>query len=262
MRVVSLVPSWTETLIHAGVNVVGRSRFCIHPRPTVKAIPAVGGTKHWNWKAIQALKPDLLILDKEENPKFMAEQQEIPVLATHVTSVRSMPGALAQMALRLGSVPLGVLAQRWNNLSGWQGLPRWQLGKEIPGFLDWGREPKDAVNSIIYVIWRNPWMTVSQETFISSVLNLCGLGPYLRDFDTKYPEFNLSAYSAQETMLLFSSEPYPFLRKRAVLNPVEHPYAFVDGQCFSWFGVRALEFLEGLRDGKEARKSLYGGLKP
>ncbi len=95
MRVVSLIPSWTETLLEAGVNVVGRTRFCVYPADKVRNIPAVAGTKNWDFAAIKALKPDLLLLDKEENPKWMAEQTEIPVFSTHITSIQSMPGALA-----------------------------------------------------------------------------------------------------------------------------------------------------------------------
>ena len=247
MRVVSLVPSWTETLLEAGVNVVGRTRFCIHPRATVQAVPAVAGTKNWDWRAIQALKPDLLILDQEENPKFMTEQSEIPVFSTHITSVQSVPGALAQLALRLNNRSLGELAQRWNQVAEWPGRPRWQVGEPIPGLISWGREPLGAVHSILYIIWRNPWMTVSKQTFIGSMLNLCGMNSYLRDFEMKYPPIDLSQYSAKETLLLFSSEPYPFLRKKEVLNPIAHPYAFIDGESFSWFGKRSLIFLENLK---------------
>lgn len=251
MRVVSLVPSWTETLIAAGVNVVGRSRFCVHPKDKVRTIPTVGGTKNWTFPTIQALQPDLILLDQEENPKFMAQQQEIPVLVTHVTSVRSLPVALAQLALRLRNPRLAEMASRWNHLSHWKGLPRWQVGQPVPGLIEWGREPTGSVNSLIYVIWRNPWMTVSKETFIASMLALCGFEQYLRNFDTKYPKFDLSHYPASETLLLFATEPYPFLRKKSVLNPVSNPYGFVDGECFSWFGLRALEFLEKLRTSQD-----------
>jgi ABC-type Fe3+-hydroxamate transport system substrate-binding protein len=247
MRVVSLVPSWTETLLSAGVNVVGRSRFCIHPDPQIKAIPAVGGTKDWKWEQLKELKPDLIVLDREENPKFMAEQNEIPVLATHVVSVESMPGQLAQLALRLENSELAALAARWEAVAAWGGLPRWQSGNDIPALVEWGRPVEGAIKSVIYVIWRNPWMTVSKETFVGSMLSKCGFASYLRDFETKYPKFDLSTFPPSETLLLFSSEPYPFLRKKSVLNPVKNPFAFVNGESFSWFGRRSLEFLENLK---------------
>lgn len=247
MRVVSLVPSWTETLLEAGVNVVGRSRFCIHPKGSVAEIPTVGGTKNWDLERIRDLKPDLLILDKEENPKFMSEQSEIPYLASHVLSVQSVAGALAQMSVRMNNPALADLARRWDQVATWDGLPRWQLGDKIPGFIEWGREPSGGIRSIVYVIWRNPWMSVAKETFVGTMLGKCGFGPYLREFADKYPKIDLSSYPPAETLLLFSSEPYPFLRKKSVLNPVSNPYAFVNGECFSWFGTRSLKFLEDLK---------------
>src|ERR1022692_4596445 len=87
VRVISMVPSWTETLIESGVNVVGRTRFCIHPKDQVKSIQAVGGTKDIDWDKVNGLKPNLVILDQEENPKSMADQCPFPILATHVTQI-------------------------------------------------------------------------------------------------------------------------------------------------------------------------------
>src|SRR4051812_42204682 len=125
MRIVSLVPSWTETLLATGLNVVGRTRFCIHPEQLVSSIPRVGGTKDWNWPAIQKLKPDLLLLDQEENPKFMAEQNEIPYMATHITSVESVAPELTRMAERLHSTKLAGLAQRWQAIAQAPALAPW-----------------------------------------------------------------------------------------------------------------------------------------
>ncbi|WP_428610259.1 helical backbone metal receptor, partial [Sedimenticola sp.] len=73
MRVVSLIPSITESLIDCHVNLVGRSRFCIHPVPQVGHIPVVGGTKQVDWQAMACLAPDLVVLDREENTREMAE---------------------------------------------------------------------------------------------------------------------------------------------------------------------------------------------
>jgi hypothetical protein len=113
--------------------------------------------------------------------------------------------------------------------------------------IEWGRRPEAPVANILYVIWKDPWMSVSKSTFIGSVLEKCGMGSYLPDFKEKYPKIELTAYSPSQTVLLFASEPYPFLRKRQDLLPIQHPHAFVEGECFSWFGVRALRFLESLQ---------------
>ena len=242
MRVVSLVPSWTETLLAAGVNVVGRTRYCLHG-PGAAAIPVVGGTKDWDWPRVLALKPDLLLLDQEENPKFMAEQSEIPFHATHVRSVQGIPGTLQELAQVLKSAALLDLAREWGALG--RARLAWQPGEPLPGLLEWGSAPVvRPPRQVLYMIWRSPWMAVSADTFIGSVLEHCGIA--LPKFAGKYPEVDLSSYSPSETLLLFSSEPYPFLRKKAELAAElgEFPYAFVDGESFSWFGVRSLRFLQ------------------
>src|SRR5690606_21904852 len=97
MRVVSMVPSWTETLLKAHVQVVGRTRFCIHPPKMITNIPIVGGTKDVSWDLVMDLKPDLVLLDQEENPLEMAEECPVPYLATHVSSLTALQSELARL---------------------------------------------------------------------------------------------------------------------------------------------------------------------
>ena len=101
MRIVSMVPSWTETLLACGCEVVGRTRFCIHPAEA-RRIPVVGGTKTIDWNRVRALAPDLLLLDQEENPRAMHDESPIESFATHITSVRDVGPELDRLALRLG----------------------------------------------------------------------------------------------------------------------------------------------------------------
>jgi hypothetical protein len=238
MRVVSLVPSWTETLLEAGVNVVGRTRFCLHPRERVKDIPRVGGTKDWNWPRIQALKPDLLILDQEENPKFMAEQTEIPYLATHVTSVGDLPKELERLATATQAERLRQMAEEWREVLSRPVPPP----GELPGVIEWGQQPTHTIDKIVYVIWRAPWMRVGRETFIGSVLARLNVGLE----PGKYPEFDPKTYDPARTLLLFSSEPFPFLKHRAECAALGFAHAFVDGEKFSWFGTRSFRFLQSV----------------
>ena len=242
-----MVPSWTETLIEAGVDVVGRTRFCIHPANKVKAIPAIGGTKDWNWEKIRELKPDLIVLDKEENPKMMAEQQEIPFIATHVTAVDDLPLALDYLSEHLKNTKLAEFSKQWEKFLA-KPLPLvTNENFKIPAVLQWGRKPQQPIDQIIYLIWKKPWMTVSADTFIGSVLSFCGLKKYLPVYPQKYPQVNLEKLSNKEsTLLLFSSEPYPFLKKQETLIKLGFPFAIVDGENLSWFGVRTLRFLESL----------------
>lgn len=245
MRVISMVPSWTETLLEAGLQVVGRTRFCIHPEPEVEAIPRVGGTKDWNWERILELKPDLLVLDQEENPKWMAEQTDIPYWASHIRGIESVAAALLDLSDRLKSQPLAALASRWERVDRLPALaePRYA------GVLEWGRRPLLPVKRVVYIIWRDPWMGIAPQTFIGSVLSRLGLP--LPAFETAYPELDLATFPVENTLLLFSSEPYPFMRKREGIHELGFPYAFVDGESFSWFGVRSLRFLELSLDHKE-----------
>ncbi len=232
-----MVPSWTETLLWAGVEVVGRTRFCLHPETVVGGIPIVGGTKDWNLDKVQAAAPDLVVLDQEENPLAMAEAG-LPYWASHVRGIGSMPEALSELAQQLQNSRLEALAQRWHKVLQ---RPRQVELTLLPGVVEWGRRPRGEVENVVYVIWKDPWMAVGPETFIGSVLAHLGLSVY--PFDKPYPQVELEAFP-ESTLLLFSSEPYPFLRKREGLDRLKTPYAFVDGESFSWFGVRSLRFLE------------------
>ena len=246
MRVVSLVPSWTETLLTAGVEVVGRTRFCVHPRAQVGAIARIGGTKDWDFDRVLALKPDLVVLDREENPRSMAARLEaaaIPYFASHIDQVGAMPGALRELARCLGHPRLMEMAAQWEELLA-RPAPSAPALSDLPGVIEWGDRPGAVpIERLVYVIWREPWMRVGRETFIGSVLQRLGYGELLDPGPEKYPQFELSAYDPQKTLLLFSSEPYPFLRHKAEMHRLGFAQAFVDGEKFSWFGVRSFEFL-------------------
>ncbi len=245
MRAVSLVPSWTETLIEAGIDVVGRTRFCIHPADRVKAIPAIGGTKDWDWDKVRALKPDILVLDREENPRFMAEQGEIPFVDTHICSLADVPIHLEKLRLATHGEGLKSFSERWQEVLGRGPRTPWDGRSDFPGLLAWGARPQGPIRAVEYVIWKRPWMAVSSDTFIGSTLSAVGFGPYLTRHASKYPELDLEAWPDKAgTLLLFSSEPFPFGKITRSLAALGFPYALVDGESFSWFGVRTLKFLE------------------
>ncbi|GAG15687.1 unnamed protein product, partial [marine sediment metagenome] len=116
MRVVSLVPSWTETLLQAGVNVVGRTRYCIHPSEKVASIPVMGGTREVEWAKVTKLKPDLLVLDREENPRILSEQSPVPWIATHVNSVWDVENELRRLHGCISRSGLPAMAYRWRQV--------------------------------------------------------------------------------------------------------------------------------------------------
>lgn len=232
----------------SGVNVVGRTRFCIHPENHVAPLPVVGGTKDLDWEKVKALGADLLLLDQEENLPWMKEQSPIPTLVTHVTSVddvardlRLLAGALPDSAAKLFA-----LADRWEKLARHPRLT-WNFA-QVPGEIEKlsGTDLRQPFQKIVYVIWKKPWMRVAKNTFIGSVLSKLGAEKYLPEAEAekKYPAFELSEFDPRTTYFLFSSEPFPFVKKKAELEALGLQGSLVDGECYSWFGLRALEFVE------------------
>lgn len=239
MRVVSMVPSWTETLLRAGVEVVGRTRFCIHPPKMITNIPIVGGTKDVSWDLVADLKPDLVLLDQEENPLEMAEQCPVPYLATHVSSVETLQKEL----VRLGEYFESPLLMEWavDALDVLEVPPAAWNNQKIPGFLEWVKPPSQDYKNVAYLIWKKPWMTVSRETYIGSVLQKLGANVIELPEGEKYPVVEME--ELKDSLLLFSSEPYPFQKKIADLKALNLEGAIVNGESYSWFGIRSLEFL-------------------
>lgn len=242
MRVLSMVPSWTETLLEAGVDLVGRTRFCVHPQPAVKSLPVVGGTKDVDWEKVRALRPDLLILDREENPKFFADQSPVPVLDTHVTSIESLIQEFRRLADELRRPFLREASERV--LKVWERGPRQEFPWPPPGALQSVAQPESG--ELTYVIWKNPWMAVGDGTYIASVLDHLGArrkklppGPY--------PEISQDVLASG--LNLFSSEPFPFHRQLTQLTDAGLNGWVVDGESYSWFGIRGLRFLESIGAG-------------
>ncbi|MGZ3773093.1 MAG: helical backbone metal receptor [Pseudobdellovibrionaceae bacterium] len=239
MRVVSMVPSWTETLLRAGVQVVGRTRFCVHPPKMITNIPVVGGTKEVFWDLVIDLKPDLVLLDKEENPLEMAEQCPLPYLATHVSSLEDLQKELVILGEHFQNSSLMQMAVKCLDILE-APKPQWNQQK-IPGFLEWVKIPSKEYQRVAYMIWKKPWMTVSRETYIGSVLEKLGAELLMFPEGEKYPLIEVE--ECTDTLLLFSSEPYPFQKKISELKELGFEGAIVDGESYSWFGIRSLDFL-------------------
>lgn len=240
-RIVSLVPSWTETLVRAGANLVGRTHFCIHPETRIQNIPAFGGTKRVDWAGIRALKPDLIILDKEENPERFASEAGCALVVTHVSSLATAESGTRQLAEATGLKSLVSEADRWAQAQSW---PKKFLPE--PPTLRWLRRPEKnlAAPEWHYLIWKDPWLEVCQGTFISDMLSRFGVAlPPARD--NLYPEISQETRDGGQTILMGSSEPFPFHNQEsALLNHAAPGIAWIDGEVYSWFGIRSLEFLE------------------
>lgn len=244
LRVVSLVPSWTETLVACGCEVVGRTRYCIHPVSAVESIPLLGGTKSLKIDLLKSLAPDLVVMDREENTKEMADACGCPILDTHVRSLEDLPRELRRLHQALHQPALQKLERAWTEILQ---APRRQESSELPGLIQWWRPPEKAVEAYVYVIWRKPWMAVHPQSFIGSLCDKLGLPLYQFSDERStqsYPEFRLEELEGRNLGLLLSSEPYPFGRKRSLQSELSGwPVALVDGESYSWFGLRSARFL-------------------
>ncbi len=246
MRVVSLVPSITEMLIEAGINVVGRTRFCIHPKAAVTNIPAVAGTKDINWEKVAAVAPDLVILDREENTKPMADACPYPMFVLHITDLTNVGTETERLAQYLDSADLALIGQRWHRIAQAPAKLTVDLD-QVPAQLSRLNTERQSCSNFVrvdYMIWKNPWMAIGPDTFIWSVLQKLGFSNLLQQRAAKYPNLGEQFEPDPECFYLFSSEPFPFSRYQKQLEKLGFNGAVIDGECFSWYGVRSLRFLE------------------
>jgi ABC-type Fe3+-hydroxamate transport system substrate-binding protein len=229
-RVVSLVPSVTETLfaLGCGDRVAGRTTFCVHPADQVRAVPVVGGTKDPDVARIRELAPDLVLANREENRREDVEAMGRAGLRVHV----SYPRDLASLASYLDA--LGALLGAEDQASATvEAIERARRSHRRP----------DRPARALYLIWREPWMAAGKDTFVDAMLAECGFENVAAG-EGRYPAIDLSAYrDAGLDGVLLSSEPFPFgERHRAeVAARAGLPLArvqLVSGEAFSWFGCR------------------------
>ena len=228
-RIVSLVPSQTELLWDFGLQdeLVGITKFCIHPPDMFKLKDRVGGTKTLNLNKIRSLKPDLIIGNKEENEYAQINelQKEFPVWMSDIYNLKDAYKMISD---------IGELVNKKNEAN--------VLISEIQKSFSL---IKKHHKTVLYLIWKNPYMAAGKSTFIGDVLNEMGLMNVLETNDLRYPEVSLENIKNLNPELIFlSSEPFPFNEKH--INELRQiaPNAtikLVDGELFSWYGSRLLK---------------------
>lgn len=228
-RIVSLVPSQTELLYDLGLDeeVVGITKFCIHPESWFRSKRRVGGTKSVHLDIIDTLQPDLIIANKEENT-----QEQVEALAAKypvwISDIRTLDEAL-QMIRGVGEIT-------------GRATRAGEIANEITAGFDALGKGADPLR-VAYYIWRDPWMSVGGDTFISDMITGMGWVNVLGN-KSRYPVVSpeeLTGSGVQRVLL--SSEPYPFKEKhiaeiKQALPDVE--VMLVDGEMFSWYGSRLL----------------------
>lgn len=224
MRVISLVPSITEALFDLGLTeheVIGRTKFCIHPEQRIKNVPVIGGTKNINIDKIKALQPDIILANKEENIKEQVEalMADFKVLVTNVENIEDNYYLLKT----LGNIFNKEERAQQFNLKIYDVLQQAQL---------------DFPVKAAYLIWKNPYMTIGSDTFIHKILAEIGFENVFKD-QTRYPEIQMEDLADAEVIML-SSEPFPFKEKHIEEMKAFYPdkkIMIVDGEAFSWYGT-------------------------
>ena len=249
-RIVSLVPSLTELLVDLGLgaNLVGRTGFCVHPREALRAVPKVGGTKDVNLARIRTLAPTHLLVNIDEN-----RLETVEALASLVPSIIVTHPCTPRDNLGLFRLLGGIFGAE---------AAAGRLAAELEGALGEAAELRAAVpaESVLYLIWREPWMTVARDTYIAATLAEVGWHtlPAVAGGDAgaaRYPAFAWDeVWLGELARVLLSTEPYRFRAQH--LAEVEalagRPALLVDGEMVSWYGSRAargLRWLAALRRG-------------
>ena len=227
-RIISLVPSQTELLFDLGLGdrVVGITKFCIHPENWSRIKTRVGGTKQVDLEKLRALKPDLIIGNKEENTQADIEALELE-FPVWMSDVKDLDGALDMIA-RIGE--LTSTSARATTIL-----------EEIRTAFQ-RLDPVSPTLSAVYFIWQKPWMLAGEGTFIHDMLLRCGFTLPEGLGSGRYPELGNAQLAALDPdVVLLSSEPFPFQEKHiAAVNMIlpGTPVHSVDGEMFSWYGSR------------------------
>lgn len=246
MRIVSLVPSLTLTLFDLGCTtdeVVGRTPWCVHPEALVANVPVVGGTKTPNINKILAASPDVVVLDREENPKAVYEALIDAGITVYASSVEH-PNEVPKMLRELGAiVNRSETAERF--------------ACELEALLIELLETPLPATRVAPMIWHDPLMSVGPEKYAGGLLTTLGLSvPSLVEGGNGYPVVTVEALKQHNIeALLLSSEPHRFaleegeeIAAQVIAQGGQTMWCkCIDGEALTWFGTHTAEGLRLLR---------------
>ena len=243
-RIVSLVPSLTELLFDLGLGerVAGRTAFCVHPADRIKAVRSVGGTKTVNRAKLRRAAPTHIIVNVDETPRALAEELAAEGYTIIVTHPIEVADNLPLYRLLGGIFGAEAAAEAL--------CARFQRAYATAAEEARGRPER----RVLYLIWKNPWMTVSADTYVARMLALAGWHTEPAMADRRYPEVALDeSMLARVDRVLFSSEPFPFTERHLDEFRTAHPRHAdkalpIDAEMVSWYGSRAVAGLAYLAD--------------
>ena len=232
-RIVSLVPSVTELLfdLGAGEQLCGISNYCTEPRGVLDGLPRIGGQKNPEIDAILRLQPDLVLAVKEENLARDVAALEAHRIPVYVADVRTIEDALALIG-EIGDLvdaPPGRQAELRSHVA--EGVAEARRIAAVP--------PR----RLFVPVWRDPWITISADTYMHEVLHVCGGVPLrLGRPEQRYPKVDLDeVLAARPDLILLPDEPYAFGPSDVAELSNIAPTTIVDGKLLGWYGRRTGE---------------------
>ncbi len=227
-KIISVVPSQSELLWDLGLQkeLIGITKFCIHPNKMFTSIAKIGGTKNINIEKVKSFNPDLIIANKEENQKEQIEelQKFFPVWISDIYNLTDALNMITELGKLLNKKNVAdLLANSINNKFE-------SINKII------------KKKNVVYLIWQQPIMAASSNTFIDSMLNVCGFNNLIENKSSRYPEVSAKELiNLNPDFVFLSSEPYPFKKNHIDFYKKLLPNSkviLVDGEFFSWYGSR------------------------
>ncbi|WP_282032070.1 ABC transporter substrate-binding protein [Winogradskyella eximia] len=232
-RIISLVPSQTELLVDLGLesSIVGVTKFCVHPKHLRMSKAVVGGTKQINIEKIEALRPDIILCNKEENTKEIIESLK-EIAAIHVSDIYNLEDCF-ELINMYGEI--FNIKRTTSTL-----VSNIQLEREA---FQLQFQNRDKLK-VAYFIWKKPWMVAASDNFIDVMITEAGFVNVYKE-EKRYPEIDLNNPKLKEADLIFlSSEPFPFKEEHVLELQSKFPektIKIVDGELFSWYGSRLLK---------------------
>ncbi|MHC5202370.1 ABC transporter substrate-binding protein [Myroides sp. LJL119] len=230
-RIVSLVPSQTQTLFDLGLEeqLVGITKFCIHPYHLAATKTKIGGTKKVHIEKIKLLQPDIIIANKEENTQEIVESLKdiCPVWVTDIVTLQDNIQMIEDFGIIFNK---RTDAKKWIDKINFAQKDFMQFVAPLPSY------------KVAYFIWREPYMVAGDNTFINELLKLNKFDNVYANKPGRYPEVEIRKIRIQgdPELVFLSSEPYPFKEEHAFeIGRCTHhgKTVFVDGEMFSWFGT-------------------------
>ena len=238
--IISLVPSQTELLVELGLedNIVGITKFCVHPAHLKKTKAIVGGTKNVNHKKITSLNPDIIICNKEENTEDIVNELE-KHFSVYVSDIITVADTF-KMILDFGKI--------FNSKSIADRMVR-DIELKLDDFKNFIQQ--HSPKKVAYFIWTKPWMVAGGNNYINEILKLNKFENIFENAPDRYLEVYIEYLAdlnpeLKPELIILPSELFPFEKEHVeeLKKYIDCQFIFVDGEMFSWFGSRLLKALD------------------